>query len=229
VLAEAFSSGMIVGKSGKVFKSLGALSTKNNLWSLRQLMLAGKPDRTLEIGLSFGGSALLIAATHRELGHSAAEQHVALDPFHSTVWDSRGLMALERAGLREYIDFRDVFSAIVLPRMVTASDRFGLVYVYGSHLFEDVFVDAYSVTRLLEPSGIVAFDDSSNRHVSKVLRFLRTNYKDLVEEIDLRPYRSTGDNGLKYMVARKLGKAQLTAFRRLGPVERSWDAAFSRF
>jgi cephalosporin hydroxylase len=222
-------TGRLVGRTGKQFENLDALSTPNNLFTLRRLILALKPERTLEIGLSFGGSALMFAATHRDLNRSPANQHVAIDPFQSTVWDSCGLMALERAALREYIDFRAVFSAIELPRMMTAGDRFGLVYIDGSHLFEDVFVDAYFVTRLLEPGSVVTFDDSSNRHVSKVLSFLRTNYKDLLEEIDLRPYRAPGHNGLKYMVTRRLGKAQLTAFRRIGPVKRNWDAAFARF
>jgi hypothetical protein len=37
--------------------------------------------------------------------------------------------------------------------MLEAEARFGLAYIDGSHLFEDVFVDAYYVTRSVEQGG----------------------------------------------------------------------------
>ena len=85
VLAEIVQSNRIVGKSGKVFERLGALSSYNNLLILRHLMLTLNPKRTLEIGLGFGGSALVFASTHRDLHHTACAQHIAVDPFQITV------------------------------------------------------------------------------------------------------------------------------------------------
>jgi hypothetical protein len=51
-------------------------------------------------------------------------------------------MAVERAGLMGYMDFRQAYSALELPKLIEQGTQFGLVYVDGSHLFEDVFVDA---------------------------------------------------------------------------------------
>jgi len=229
VLTELVQSRRAVGQQGKTFEGLGSLSSVNNLVTLRKLMMEFQSRRTLEIGLSFGGSALVFAASHHDLQRPAARQHVALDPFQKTVWDSCGLMALEHAGLTGYVEFRPAYSAMELPRLIESGASFDLVYVDGSHLFEDVFVDAYFVLRLLSPGGLVAFDDSANRHVAKVLRFLRTNLRGLVEEVDLGRYRPVGGNGIAYALAKRLHKVQLTAFRRVGPAERKWDADFTRF
>ena len=84
----------------------------NNLIVLRGLMLELKPEHTLEVGLSFGGSCLVFTASHRDLGHAPAGQHVALDPFQKQVWDDAGLVAVEKGGLAGYLDFRSAFSSI---------------------------------------------------------------------------------------------------------------------
>jgi hypothetical protein len=74
---------------------------------------------------------------------------MALDPFQKGAWDDSGLVAVERAGLSDFLDFRPEFSSLLLPRLVEHGDRFDLIYVDGSHLFEDVFIDAYYTSRLL--------------------------------------------------------------------------------
>src|SRR5262249_35973147 len=125
--------------------------------------------------------------------------------------------------------FRQSYSALELPRLAEGNARFELVYVDGSHLFEDVFVDTYFVIRLLAEGGVVVFDDSSNPHVSKVLRFLRTTISpSRLAEIDLSVYRES-QNSLRYLVSHYLRKTQMTAFRRIGNVERTWDAPFRWF
>lgn len=228
-LQEHLSAKHLIGRSGKRFENLSALSTTNNLVQIRNLMLRHSLSHTLEIGLSFGGSALAFTATHRDLGHVPAGQHVALDPYQHSVWDDCGLLALERAGLAQYMDFRLVSSATELPGLLRAGRQFDLIYVDGSHLFEDVFVDAYYSIRLLNESGFVLFDDSANSHVAKVLRFLRKNAGSGLREFDLSPYRSDAGRSLRFRVGRAAGRTQLTGFRRVGPVEREWNAPFESF
>lgn len=229
VLEELVRLRQVTGKTGKEFRDIGALSTINNLHTLRQLMLALKPERTLEVGLSFGGSCLALTATHRDLGHSQGRQHVALDPFQSTVWDDCGIEMVARAGLEGFLDFRPEFSSIELPRLLSTGVRFGLVYVDGSHLFEEVFVDSFFAARLLEEGGVLAFDDSTNLHVRKVLRFVRRNLRENLEELDLSSFRADGGRGLSYRIAKTFGGVQLTAFRRIGIIERKWNAPYRSF
>jgi hypothetical protein len=104
-----------------------------------------------------------------------------------------------------------------------------LVYIDGSHLFEDVFIDFYYVARLLRDGGIVAFDDCADSNVAKVLRFITRNLNSVLTELDLDPYRLDSGRPLRYKAAKFLGKVQMRAFRKTGPAERSWDAKFSDF
>jgi hypothetical protein len=104
-----------------------------------------------------------------------------------------------------------------------------MIYVDGSHLFEDVFVDGYFVVRLLREGGVVAFDDSTNQNIAKVLRLLRSSLYGCFEELDLSRYQADGRGGLIYQLARRLGRVQLTAFRRVGDVAREWSAPFHPF
>ncbi len=229
VLDEMVHSGSLVGRSGKRFNQLGSLSTSNNLKILRKLHLSLKPKRTLEIGLSFGGSCLLFTANHRELQGKPSRQHVAVDPFQSEVWDDTGLLAMERAGLSDYLDFRADLSSLLLPRLLEQGEQYDLIYVDGSHLFEDVFVDSYFASRLLSKSGVLAFDDCRDPHVVKVIRFLRRNMRASLEEVDLGPYRADQGKALKYRLARIMSRVQMIAFQRIGDVSRRWDAPFCDF
>ena len=228
VLDEMLRTRRTVGQTGRIFNELGALSTANNLAMLRTLMLDRRPARTLEVGLAFGGSALTITATHQELGHAAAAQHTMLDPYQKDGWDNAGLAAIERAGLIGYIDFRSQPSSIGLGALAATDAKFGLIYVDGSHWFEDVFVDAYFGFRLLEEGGLILFDDCTIDHVAKVLAFVTANWSNWTREVDLSAHRADGGS-LRYQAARRLGKVQLRAFTRTGTDSRAWDVPLERF
>ena len=227
-LDEIYRSGRAVGRSGRIFDNLGALSTANNLAILRALMLDRAPARTLEVGLSFGGSALAIAATHRELKHQQQHQHVAIDPYQTTLWDGSASLALERAGLDGFVDIREQPSAVALPALLAEGRVFDLIYVDGSHLFEDVFVDTYFCFRVLSLDGVMLFDDCTIDHVSKVLRFVTTNWRQWAVEVDLAPYRADG-RSWRYQTAKWIGRTQLRAFRRTAAGTPGWDASFHDF
>ena len=212
-----------------MFEELGALSSLNNLITLRNLYLDLMPERSLEVGLCFGASALLFTGLYRDVGKPANRQHIALDPFQSSIWDDAGLLQIERAGLRPFLDFRSAYSSVELPRLLAERTRFDLIYVDGSHLFEDVFVDAFYSCRLLTNGGVVAFDDCSDPHVAKVIRFLQRNCREGLGELDLEPYRTDIGTSFRYRLARLLGRVQMRAFRCIGSVERVWNAPFHEF
>jgi len=226
-LARLYSDGFGEGADGSHIAATGC-STPNNLATLKGLYEHMAPRRTLEVGLCLGGSALLFTALFQDSGVAPEGQHIALDPFQTSVWKRAGLLAIERAGLSSYLDFREKSSSLELPRLVEEGQRFDIVYIDGSHLVEDVFVDAFFSARLLTEDGVVVFDDSTDPHVRKVLKFLRTNCSYGLENIDLGRYRPDGRT-VTHRLARMFGKAQMTAFRRIGPVERPWDASFRSF
>jgi predicted O-methyltransferase YrrM len=226
-IASRYSSGGLVGRTGKVFTNLIAISTRNNLETLYRIGREGGWERTLEIGMAFAGSALTLAAVQRDLGRPPARQHVAIDAFQTEVWDSAGRMCLEQRGLADYVEVKEEFSSIALAKLVEQKARFGLIYVDGSHLFEDVFVDCYYSTQLLADGGVILFDDCKVAHVRKVLRFIETNLDATLERIDLSKYRESV--GWKYKIGAMLGKTHLTGYRKIGAWGRKWDAEFRNF
>ena len=214
-LDRLYSDRTIIGRSGKEFDNKGALSTPNNIRFLRSVMLDLGPERTLEVGLAFGGSALAIASCHRELGHSQPSVHTAIDLAQSSYWDNVAQDALERAGLSDLVRVIEQPSATALATLYARGERYDLIYIDGSHQFEDVFVDFYFVGRMINTGGVVLFDDSTDPHIAKVLRFIRRNYKSAFEEIDLAKYLSADIGKIRRRVGRLMGRLQLTSFRKL--------------
>ena len=217
-----------MGRSGAT-RQIAGLSTNNNLSVLRSLFMELKPVRTLEIGLAFGGSTLLMTSCHQELRRVPSHQHTAIDPFQATEWDETGIIAVEQAGLAEFLDFRGEYSNVTLPQLSAEKASFGLVYIDGSHLFEDVFMDFYYAFRVLADGGVIAFDDSTDPHVNKVLKFITANFGSALQLLDLTPHRPASQRTLRYHAARWLGRTQLTAFRKVGPSTRAWDSSFHNF
>lgn len=234
-LQQMVETDSAVGKTGKKFDSLGACSTLGNLRLIRSLMMDKKPKKTIEVGMAFGGSCLVISASHQELGHEPAEQHFALDPFQRTVWDCVGLEKLNEAGLEGYVKLFEERSAFVLPNLVKDhSESIELAYIDGSHLFEDVFIDFYYVTLLSAPGALILFDDSTYPEVRKVLKFINTNLGHVLEPVDLSPLRDSSRESLVKSIGRKVtGRYQLTAYRKIKSLEshelRPWDSPFHDF
>lgn len=115
VLDVMLSTRSTVGRSGKQFADLGSNSTLNNLRFIQQTMRERKPLRTLEIGLAFGAATLVFCSEHHRLGHEAAKQHTALDPYQPyPMLDEAGVYAVERAGLAGFLDYRPEFSEFVM-------------------------------------------------------------------------------------------------------------------
>jgi cephalosporin hydroxylase len=183
-------------------------------------MAQSRPQHTLEVGFAFGASCVTFASMHHSLDPTHCLGHIAIDPYQTAVWDNVGNLKLVEAELSRYVDVIEEPSSVALPRLLREGRHFGMIYVDGSHLVEDVFVDAYYCMRLLDEGGYLLFDDSTDRHVAKVLHFINTSIPGLKRQPEV---------SLKQAVARFIGKRQLTVYRRVGNVERAWDSAFRQF
>jgi cephalosporin hydroxylase len=228
VLENIVTSRRTVGRAGKVFTStsIEALSTVNNLRTLRALMLQEKPSSTIETGLGPAGSALMFAATHRDLGHEPVRQHVALDPNQTSIWDNSGRLALENAKLEAYVEVREEESFVGLPKLLAEGRRFDMAYIDGSHQFEDAFIDFFYIKEMLNVGGLMIFDDSIHPQVRKVLNFIQANYNFAYQRLSIASFRG---NRLKYIVAERLHKTQMTVFRKIKTERRYWNEPLKQF
>lgn len=226
-LKEMLTSGRSIDRNGEIVE-IGGTSTVNNIRVIREILLARKPSRTLEVGLGFGASALTILATLRE-NRVAGAMHTAIDPFQVTgLWRASGLRVVADEGHASCFRHLEEFSCFALPRLAAANESFDFIYVDGSHRFEDVFIDFYYASKILRVGGIVLFDDCIDRHVRKVIDFIHSNYSEILSPLDLAPYDG-GHKELRKRLANKLGVRQLFGFSKIAEPPRGYPAKLGRF
>lgn len=230
VLDDMFKEKKLVGLTGKNFESLGAASTLNNLFLLRELIKEYKPIHTLEVGMAFGASTLAILSTLKEEIEFdvVSKIHVAIDPYQRTVWDSTGIMSIQKSGMANHLDLIEDFSYNALPILLNNGVRFDFAYIDGSHLFEDAFNDFFYLNKMLNPLGLLLFDDSTDPNVKKVIRFIQRNFSAIYQPITTYHHYSKFEY-FKAKAANFLGKNQLTVFRKIGNSDREWNSRYKNF
>ncbi|MBC6419493.1 MAG: class I SAM-dependent methyltransferase [Prochloron sp. SP5CPC1] len=225
-LKEIIDTGTTVNSKGEKIKT-EAISTLNNIKVIREILRELKPIRTLEIGLAHGASALIILSTLREISPNGF-LHTAIDPHQTTVWGGSSIRVINDEGYSENFRFYEDYSAIVLANLVKEKEKFYFAYVDGSHLFENVFLDFYYTSILLNKGSIVLFDDCTDRNVAKVIKFINKNYSDILQPLNVKPFEEPQKPSYKKL-GNLLGIRQLIGFRKIIEPPRQWNAKFRNF
>jgi predicted O-methyltransferase YrrM len=123
--------------------------------ALLELLTAEGVERTVEVGLALGISALWFCEAVAQRGG----RHVAVDPFQQESWHGAGLRTLREAGVGELVEVIEEESQLALPRLVAEGRQFDFAFIDGDHRFEGVFLDLYYMIRLVRPGGLIALDD----------------------------------------------------------------------
>jgi predicted O-methyltransferase YrrM len=145
--------------------------------ALRDLAIAEGAERTIEVGLALGMSALFLCqAVVRRDG-----RHVAIDPFQEESWNGAGLRTLRDAGVESLVEVIEEESQLALPRLVAEGRRFDFAFVDGDHRFEGVFLDLYYMTRLVKPGGLVVVDDTWMPAVRTAVAYAEKNLAATLE------------------------------------------------
>jgi predicted O-methyltransferase YrrM len=139
--------------------------------ALRELARAEAAQRTIEVGLALGLSAVFLGQAVLERGG----RHVAIDPFQQESWNGAGLRTLRDAGLGEVVEVIEEESQLALPRLVSEGREFDLGFVDGDHRFEGVFLDLYYMTRLVRPGGVIVVDDMWMPAVRMAVAYVERN------------------------------------------------------
>jgi predicted O-methyltransferase YrrM len=139
----------------------------NHFYTWAELLhpLIDKPVRILEIGSWEGRSALFF------LNYLPLSRIVCVDTFAGNVEHHRdphfAALALKAerqfdANLADFAVRAEKIvgpSGTVLPELGLAGRRFDFVYVDGSHMAADVYVDGVLTWPMVEPGGLIMFDD----------------------------------------------------------------------
>lgn len=135
-------------------------------WCLTFPRVLNRADaiRILEIGSWEGRSTLFLLNYFTQAELTAVDTWQGSDEWHyQATSDLKDLesrfdhnVALAGEGR---VTKRKGSSLVVLPQLLSEKQRFDLVYVDGSHFADDAVTDAINAWRLLEPGGVVIFDD----------------------------------------------------------------------
>jgi predicted O-methyltransferase YrrM len=139
--------------------------------ALRELAIVEGAERTIEVGLALGMSALFLCQAL--VSHGG--RHVAIDPFQRESWNGAGLRTLREAGVENFVEVIEEESQLALPRLVGEGRRFDFAFVDGDHRFEGVFLDLYYLTRLVKPGGLVVVDDMWMPAVRTAVAYVEKN------------------------------------------------------
>jgi len=153
------------------------ISPLQGMW-IYNLIRDAKPENTLEIGLAYGFSTVyFLAAIHANgIGH-----HLALDPFQDT-WKGIGLMREKVLQLPlGLFSFRAEDSIQGLTRLAREKRRFGVIFIDGSHRFDDVLIDFSLASLICDVKGYIILDDLWMPSIQRVASFIRSNRSDFNE------------------------------------------------
>jgi predicted O-methyltransferase YrrM len=139
--------------------------------AMRELAVAEGAERTIEVGLALGMSALFLCQAVIVHGGS----HVAIDPFQEASWKLAGVRALADAGVRELVEVIEEESQIALPRLVAEGREFDFAFIDGDHRFESVLLDLYYMTRLVRPRGLIVVDDMWMPSIRTAVAYIEKN------------------------------------------------------
>lgn len=138
--------------------------------ALYRTVVTERPAQVIEIGMAFGVSTLAVLTALADAG--AGGRLVSIDPSQSSVWQGCGAAAVERAGLAAHHTLLEEHDHLALPRLTAEGVRIGFAYIDGWHTFDRVFLDWWYLDRMLEPGGVVGFNDCGWPAVDRVIRFL---------------------------------------------------------
>ena len=139
---------------------------------LHDFILENGLEKSLEIGLAYGLSALFICEAHRRRQKGI---HIAIDPAQTSNFSQSALYQIKQANLQPYFKHVESPDYHALPELHRGNQTFDFIFIDGLHLFDYVLLDFFYADLLLENKGYIAFDDSTLPGVTPVIDFVGTN------------------------------------------------------
>lgn len=203
VLREILSTGLVTGPDGRQHPLYAGISPVHAT-ALYQTVLKLRPRHVVEIGMCFGISTLSILTALHELGEGG--RLISIDPLQDGNERDVGLSNVRRAGLDALHRFVAKPSYAALPELLASGFNADFGYIDGNHVFDHALLDFFYLDRMMQPGGVIGFNDCGWRSIHHVIRFVRTHRK--YEELNVGiPPNYQGRNVLLSLVRRLQGRS----------------------
>jgi predicted O-methyltransferase YrrM len=166
LLREIFTKKQVFDFAGAPHP-LGSNVSESEALDLYSAVRAIRPERSLEIGLAHGVSALAILAA---LAANGSGHHYVIDPFQHN-YGYCGKTMIKRAGFSSLHTFFERFPEEVIPQL----PKLRFAFIDSSHLFDFTLMEFVLIDKKLEIGGVIAFHDLWMPSIRSVVRFILAN------------------------------------------------------
>jgi predicted O-methyltransferase YrrM len=190
-----------LGPDGKMHEidATTRIGPEQGMW-LYQTCRELKPKQTAEIGLAYGFSAIYFLAAIHETGNGF---HTSIDPLPGRFEVAIGPHQADKLDMKHAFRFIKERSYRAMVDLARGDERFELMFIDGSHRFDDALVDFTLAAELCPADGYIVLDDMWMPSLQRAASFIRKNRTDFAEI--------------------KTPVWNIAAFKRIGTDGRKWD------
>jgi predicted O-methyltransferase YrrM len=178
VLAEIYATSSVTDDAGNRVDLRGNISM-DHANALYRTVCELEPQAVIEVGMAFGVASLAIATALDAAGRGG--QLISIDPNQSRHWRNIGVLNLRRSGFDEHHRLIERADYLALPELVSQRQSIQFAYIDGWHTFDHTLLDFFYIDKMLDPGGVVAFNDCAMPSVRRVMSFVTAHrrYRDL--------------------------------------------------
>src|SRR3972149_5496395 len=142
ILSGILRTGCVKSPEGKLINAHSSITREEGEF-LQEIISEIKPEDSLEVGLAYGVSALFICDAIKK---TPGYRHIAIDPNQfggswGDRWDGIGINNLKEAGYADIIEFYNMPSHHVLPKLAAEGRKIDFAFIDGWHTFDHTLID----------------------------------------------------------------------------------------
>lgn len=131
------------------------------------------PKLAIEVGMAWGYSSVPVC---KALQDSSKGVSLIVDPYQKISYQGVGLQLLGDFKLKKHFSFYEERSDIQLPKFFEKKTKIQFGFIDGDHRIDAVFNDFYFLNKMLEPGGVIVFDDFQFSSVEAVVGYSLINF-----------------------------------------------------
>lgn len=148
-----------------------------------------KCKKILEVGMADGMSSIAILQALND-NFNGEGSLTSIDPHQSSYWNNNGIKNIKHLNLQKNHTLIEKYDYIALPELLSKGEKYDLIFIDGSHIFDSVIHNNFYCDMLLKVGGILINDDMWMPAIKKAFNYIKNNYPHL-EVIDTSPLRFT--------------------------------------